>query len=85
VEQQPLLQRERLGDDWLAQAQAHMLDPETMREAMQIGKVHTRMVKFGAELGWAHSDYRLLARAYMQAIDGIKHGGAVVLPPHLWS
>ena len=89
VEQQPPLssggaqQRQRLGDDWLAQAHKHMRDPSTLREQAQIGKVHKLMTEFGAELGWGHPDYVWLARAYVQAIDGVKHGGEVQLPAHL--
>ena len=73
----------RLGGDWLQQAQAHMLNPSTIHEAVQIGKTHSLMVKIGEVHGWAHADYRIIARAYVQAIDGVKHGGAVLLPPHL--
>ena len=61
----------------------HMLDPSTVREQMHIGKVYTLMVRKGEKHGWMHADYVLLARAYIQAIDGVKHGGAVELPPHL--
>lgn len=74
---------ERLGDDWLAQTHAHMLDPQTVQEQMHIGKVYTLMVKKGDAHGWTHTDYVHLARAYVQAIDGVKHGGAVKLPLHL--
>ena len=43
---------ERLGDDWLAQTHAHMLDPQTVQEQMHIGKVYTLMVKKGDAHGW---------------------------------
>ena len=66
---------ERLGDDWLAQAQAHTRDPSRLREMLLIGRLYREMQR-AEDAG--SEDYAPLARAYKAAIDHGKHGGELL-------
>ena len=71
--------------NWFAKVQAYFMEDCIINDHQQIGKFYVQMQKIQdtSPLGWDDPDARILADAYLQALDRPKHGNEIVLPDHL--
>jgi len=69
--------------DWFQDVQRHFVDGSSGRQLALVGRLYKYMEKLYEERGMDDTDGRLLADAYLIALDNPKHGGKINLPTHL--
>ena len=68
---------------WFDDVQHHYVDGSCGKQMALVGKLYKLMEKLYEERGMDDPDGRLLADAYLTALDNPKHGGKIKLPAHL--
>lgn len=82
----PTGKRKRCSESqWFAEHQRYILDNDFVAPKRLIGRIYREMqqTKEASREGMDDPDYRLLACAYKESIDTIKHQNSIMLPPRL--
>ena len=69
--------------NWFHNLQHHYVEGGNLKQLAMVGLLYKAMEKRYLEFGMDDKDARLLADAYLIALDNPKHGGKVNLPLHL--
>ena len=75
--------RDCYNEDWFREVQEYHVNGMANMKRAQVGKMYNRMQELYSKGGMDNDDARLMAGAYLTALDNPKHGGEIQLPSHL--